>query len=313
MGSHTRAPVLKSEHEVTLATKMLPHWINGLTAPEIAEKLHFGEPTIVNDEGETVRNPFAKLQTFHIWNYRTKFNNGNVSESTEHLDAFKGKFKPFHGDKSRRAPSYGRTTRYKMPPKDQDIMTLNEFRDGLNRELPMVADDSSWFAKYVHRKRALNIAFFWTPLRKSEWLRRKRKDFIFKHGFMEIHLQRLKKAYRHESDDEPFYLALSLPMVDELTSWIKRFAPDERPFHMSTTLAWGYVKDIFPNKCPHFMRFNYVTSSIEQAQEEDLGKLIRTLLEDTGMSLDVIMNYIMKNSRFKGRINALRAELGDKQ
>lgn len=285
----TRSAILNKEEEEVLRSQLRKLWTQGKTASEIAEILEFGKPKTSTGED----NPYYKLKKFHVWNYKTKFNNDK--------------------DHPARIPKHSKCgikkgqRRYKEVP--DETMSFDEFKERLNSEVPSVPLDNTWYSRYVHRKRAYLILHWWTPLRKSEIYERKAKDFTVRNNFVEINLKRKKKYYRKDSQTEPFFLELNLPMVEEVVNWISLFEDNEKPFDFSGVTAWQYVKDVFPNKFPHFWRFNYITTAVDTTN--DVGELIRILLQDTGLDIQTIMKYIMKNIKFRGSINKIRAEIAN--
>lgn len=297
----SRAPLLEPEVEVELATAMLKPWADGLSAKAIADKLGFG----------STHTHFAKLQPRHIFSYRIKFNEGGVSEKTKHLRRFKHAF-------TARQTRYGKHIgiakgeyRYKVEP--GRVLTFPEFRDALNEAVPIVHTEDEYYSKYVARKRALLILHFWTPLRRSEVIERVRKDFSYEQGFLKIDLYRKKKRYRRNEQGkilaktEPFFAALDLPLMHEVVDWIDKFDENEKPFDISGGTSWRYCKDVFPDMCVHAFRFSWITGAVNNAKSP--GEILSTLLQDTGLSLDVLSVYIKSNARFRGVVNQTTLEL----
>ena len=213
---------------------------------------------------------YEKLKRHHVWFYRSKF-----------------KFK------KRRGGIKKGSSRYKV--KHQEIMPFQKFASNLNEKVPKIP--TSW----VQRIRAYIILHYWTPLRKSEIIERKRKDFKIKGEVLIIDLYRKKKFYRPGTDTEPFYLSLKMPLVEEVVEWIEKFKPSERPFNFSKWTGWNYVKQVFEDYYPHFFRFSYITKAIENA--EDAKTIIIELINDTGLDLSTITTYIMANPRHRTSIN----------
>jgi hypothetical protein len=148
---------------------------------------------------------------------------------------------------------------------------------------------------------------FCFPLRNTEIIERVRKDFTIKDGVLKINLYRKKKYYRPNAEPEPFFLRTTYPMVDEVVDWVDRFDKDERPFDFKRWTAWNYVRQVFPTYYPHFFRFNYITRGVNNAEEP--GSLIRALLEDTGLDIATVSEYVMADSRFKNSLNDRELEL----
>jgi len=274
----TRSPKLDPVLEVKLAEEMHPLWTNGETAKEIATILEFGVPN----------TPFEKLQVFHVWNYRTKFNKG-VGENGKykHLEPYKGKFR-----RRRTGGTVKGKSRYKSKP--EETMSFQTFQSKLDSAVPKIP------SPYTMRKRAYLILHYWSPLRKAEITERLGTDFKVKGDFCVINLYRKKKYYKPTAKPEPFYLSLELPLVNEVVEWVSRFT-NERPFNFTNVTAWKYVKEVFPGLYPHYFRFSYITKGVENTT--DPGKLIPNLLADTGLDMQTVISYIMINPRFRGSIN----------
>lgn len=275
----TRTALLKPEVENQLRLDLKELWTAGKTAKEIADILEFG----VKD------TKYAQLKVFHVWLYRSKFAKKYPRSFPKRGNAGIRKGQP----------------RYKTKP--EETMSFTEFKEQLNRELPKVEYKSDIYTAYVCRKRAYLILHFWCPLRKSEIYERLGKDFRLKGKFLKIDLYRKKKFYKQNADTEPFYLNVDLPLVDEVIFWVKRFGKNKRPFDFCGVTAWRYVKDVFPTKFPHFWRFDWITKAIDNAK--DPGKILIDLLQDTGLNIQTVKSYIMKNPRFRGSINARELEL----
>lgn len=286
----TRSPLLKPETEKQLKKDMLPLWTSGKEADTIATTLHFGEPTIINQDGKKEENPYAKLKKFHVWLYRTKFN-----KKDKHDPSWKSnQFPP-------RKKGSGYEHRYKH--KQSKVMEFSEFQKHLNANCSKdnLPDDPG-YVFYVLRKRAYLIASYWTPLRKSELIERIRKDFKIDddNENLIINLQRKKKFYR-TTEPEPAYIPLNAPMMNELLEFLNRFKPNEHPFDFSGVTAWTYVKDVLGEDFyPHYGRYNFITKAVRKSTNP--GELVDELLQDTGLDVQTIVSYIMDDPQNKGRI-----------
>jgi hypothetical protein len=233
----TRSAILKPETEVQLAGEMLPLWRQRpkLTAKQIAEELNFGE------------KPYEKLKKYHVYFYREKFNKGSGEEGKyEWLEPFRGKFR-----RRKKGGTKKGHHRYKHEP--EETMPYPVFRDTLNDKVPIPEDKygGEWYEKYVCRKRAYLILHYWSPLRRSEIIERKGRDFKITRDVLKIVLYRKKKYYKKGAKPEPFFLTRELPLADEVVSWVRKFRANERPFDFSGVQGWRYVKDVFTKKIQH--------------------------------------------------------------
>jgi hypothetical protein len=263
-----RLPILEPEVEEELRIALEPLWTEGLTAQQIAQRLEFGNP----------ESNYKKLIPAHVWYYREKFEKelkkrGEVGFKRRKKGIKKGKHR-YHA-------------------KRDTVMTFQEFEETLNEQLPYSTDPE------VQCERAYIILSFWTPLRKSEIIERLRKDFSIDSGTLKIDLYRKKKRYPKNAETEPFFLPLTTPMIGEVTKWIFKFKKDERPFNFDGWHAWKYVHDVF-GLYPHFWRFDWVTKAIQNA--DNVAAIIPELLRDTGMDVQTIMSYIMKNPKYRTSI-----------
>lgn len=313
-----RTALLKPDVETALAKQMLPLWRADFTAEQIMKELDFGEPFLVIKH-KRVDNPYIKLQKFHVWNYRTKFNKGKE----KHLKRFKNKFKPREGHGIPKGQS-----RYK--DKQDETMSFTEFRNTLDAELPLIEGIDQKYCNFIQRKRAFLITLFWCPLRKSEVYERVEKDFKIMGDALKINLYRKKKYYKLGAKTEPFFLKLQIPLVNEVVNWVLKSKKEwkvplvdkegnivtddngkpilnRHPFNFNSWTAWHYVKTIFPNKTCHYFRFNWITKAISNAR--DPRYIINELLIDTGLNIQTVRSYIMDNPRFRGAINVREAEL----
>ena len=274
----TRSPKLRPDIETQLKEEMKPLWKSGLTAKQIAYRLGFGEPRFRIDRDFVPDPRYEKLRTYHVWFYRQKF-------------GFQHRRKSAQGGKGK--------SRYKV--KHKEVMSFVEFQMTLNEKVAKIDEP------YCQRMRAFLILLYWTPLRNTEIIERVRRDFTIKDGMLKIDLYRKKKYYRPNAEPEPFFLRTTYPMVDEVISWVDRFDKNERPFDFKRWTAWNYVRQVFPTYYPHFFRFNYITRGVNNAEEP--GSLIRALLEDTGLDIATVSEYVMADSRFRNSLNDRELEL----
>lgn len=314
-----RTAVLTEEEETKLAQQMLPLWNSDppIPAKEITRKLNFGVP----------ETEYAKLKKHSVFYYRLKFNNpvSRLGKVYKHLKRFEGKFPRRREGAFGKSSDYEKKNRYKN--KKKKVMTFQTFKEGLET-IPITEEFGSGYSRLIRRKRAYLILHFWTPLRKSEIYERTINDFDFDEGFLEINLYRKKKFYAPGADTEPFYLETNLNLVSEVVDWIfseewreplrdekgkliKNIKGEQvlskRPFNFTGWTAWNYVKSTFPTFYPHFFRSNYITRSIKNIK--DPGRLISELLKDTGLDIQTIERYIMKNRRFRGALNRRQLEV----
>jgi hypothetical protein len=297
---YKRSPKLEDRIEIQLAEQMKTYWNAGLTAKQIAKKLHFGESTTVIN-GKEEPNPYVKLKFFHVWFYRSKFNEGSFTDNQgllkyKHLKPFKGKFPKRKGYGIQKGKP-----RYKV--KLKETMYFPEFKAKLNEKLP--------YSEYVdiRKRRAFLILQYWVPLRKTEILDRVRKDFEVKSNVLVITLYRKKKYYPPNAKPEPFFLTLEDKeerMLNEVLDWIRQFKKNERPFDFCGVTAWRYTKEVFENAYSHYWRFNYITKAIENSEHPE--KMTKELLQETGLDLQTVNDYIMEDERMKGSITKREIE-----
>lgn len=279
MPSFTRQPLLKPEVEEQLKQEMLKYWRGGTLAKDIANILDFGK----------VGSKYEKLKPCYVYYYRIKF-------------GFQHRNKP---------PRKAGQSRYKH--KQKDIMSFSEFKETLNEK---VKPDT-----FEHRRqRAFDTLLFWSPLRSSEIYDRTIDDFEITETKLIIHLQRKKKKYKTPEEDEPLEIPLSLPMIDEVTAFIegkewkkkiivgrrengrRKRELSNRPFCISDTTAWTYIKDVFKNFYPHYYRFRFITHGLNK------GVNVSQIKAATGLHLVTINEYLMAPTRLQSQVYEKIAE-----
>lgn len=256
--SVVRQPVLKPEIEKILKEELEPLWLKGLTGPEIVKELRFGE----------LDTDYEKLKLYHIYFYRRKF------------------------DLPRRRKSPIGETRYK--DKKEKLMPWQQFIETLEKK-------TNKRTFYNERKRSYVILHYWTPLRKSEIYERTINNFEIEKGALIIHLLRKKKTYPKTVKDEPLRVPLAFPKMDEVVEWLinrkwesPEFNEENRPWNITHTTAWNWVKDIFPGYYPHFFRFNWITDAVD-----DPDVTLAELQAKTGLHLSTLNTYIIDSERLQ--------------
>lgn len=260
--SIVRQPVLQKEEEKQLEKDLKPLWEKGLTGPKIVERLDFGV------EG----TDYEKLKLYHVYFYRRKFN------------------------LPRRRKSPIGESRYKH--KQRKFMPWKQFIETLEKK-------TSKHTFYNERKRSYVILHYWTPLRKSEIYERTINDFEIEDNALVIHLLRKKKTYLKTVTDEPLQVPLAFPKMDEVVEWLvnkkwesEKFNLENRPWNITHTTAWNYVKNIFPGYYPHFFRFNWITDAVNDP-ETSLGEL----RAKTGLHLSTLNTYIIDSERMQKELD----------
>ena len=216
---------------------------------------------------------YEKLQMYHVYFYRGKL-----------------------GLKPRRFKPSG-MPRYK--DKKDEMMLPEEFFEVLNKKLFK-------FDFFGKRMRSYLILHFWTPLRKSEIYERTIDDFEIKKGRLIIHLLRKKKKYPKSVKDEPFFVPLGFPLMDEVVEYLRNREwedtdenPEGRPWNISSTTAWLYVSEVFKGYYPHFFRFNWITEATDD-RETSLAELSAK----TGLHISTLNAYIMSSARIQDKMDA---------
>lgn len=303
----TRSPVLKPEIEVQLATEMKPLYESGLSAKQITAILQFGEKGTI----------YEKLELYHIYFFRSKFNKGKQGKSTEHLAPFKGEFPP------RKWRGGSKTGQHRYKDKKKKVMFWQEFKQKLNAELP----DSNW---HTRRKRSFLILSYWVPLRKSELYDRVIDNFkitgVPGNGFLTIDLYRKKKYYaRNEkgeitAETEPIDIPRKMPLLEEVIDWVfkkDKFGneawrlpnnPTNRPWRISCTTALNWIKEALgEDYYNHYLRFNYITKAVEKSKDPP-GPLLLKLRKKTGLNTQTLEFYIMANPKYRTSIDEREIE-----
>ena len=292
-----RSPKLKPEIEEKLKTEMKPKWDKNYSARKIAYDLRFGEPLFYIDKHFKPDERFEKLRVYHVYFYRLKWEKLHQEKPDKYPLSF-----PPH----RKAPCSIGQSRYKV--KHKKVMSFEEFERMLNQTVSRFKFPPKTEAEvYCQRMRAFLILMYWTPLRVSELIQRKREDFEIDDELITIDLYRLKKYYAPTKPSEPFFLRTTYSMVDEVVNYLNTIDKHKRPFPFTRWTAWNYVRQVFPSFYPHHFRFSYITRSVNNAK--DAGQLISALLGDTGLDISTVNEYIMVNPRFRNTLNDRQMEL----
>lgn len=159
-------------------------------------------------------------------------------------------------------------------------MTYLEFKEAI-AELP------------IKRQTFLTILFF-AGVRVSEALAITPQDINCKDDIIYIDIHRLKGS----KDTDP------IPLPAEPLYWLRSLTglpKDYQIFDFSRTTAWRIVKQIWPNKYPHYFRQNRFTDIAEKFP-------LATIMNFSGLSPSAVQFYIAKvDIRKVGQ--ALREEL----
>jgi len=321
-----RSPKLKAEIEEQLKQEMHFLWKKNFSGKKIAYQLGFGDPEFIENRDAVnkragkvvstfkVDERYRKLRVYHVYFYRNKWQKLHEENPEENPLSFRRRKKP---------PRRKGQSRYNV--KHDEMMSFDEFKEMLNesvtkfdfslltkeqRERPLTKNEEQEYkAKlYCAKIRAYCILHFWTPLRVSELIERKRCDFTYPRGLVKINLFRKKKYYRPNAKPEPFYLRQNYPMVNEVINYLNEIEdPDERPFDFTRWTAWNFIREIF-GSYPHHFRFSYITRGVETSK--DPGQLITTLLSDTGLDIGTVTGYVMApTSKYRNTLNDQQMEL----
>ena len=244
---------------------------------QIAEMLGFGEP-----------GPYKKLKPYHVYYYRRKFKlpqradhykHGSMTQKTDRL-AFSGE---------------------EIPKIIKDTMEIEKFKVYIQK----IGEKEESREFYNKRKRAYLILLFWSGLRKSEIYDMIRQEF-------EIHPDRLrlKIIRKKKRKKEVGYLNLPRTMwgIDEAIEWITQvdknnrlvFRENDKPFNISSTTAWKYVKEMVDELYPHWFRANLVT---DMANDPEMT--IAKMRSWFGFSYATIEHYLGSPERLQ-RIEAMK-------
>lgn len=175
--------------------------------------------------------------------------------------------------------------RYKHGKQDEPI----DLSDWIKR-----IDTIPKFGFNSKRRRTFNEFVFWTGLRKGELLIMTPSDIVIDGERMIINAFRLKKGdVSREEATYPLELRLGWLFVDEIYDWVNRFDENERIYDIHPWTAWNYVKSIYPEGYPHYMRLNRIT-----AMCSDPRFSIAEIRAWTGLHIVTINEYISKSGRF---------------
>lgn len=303
-----RSPKLEAEIEEQLKEEMHPEWKKNLSGKQIAYDLGFGDPEFKIDEDFTVDERYKNLRIYHVYFYRNKWQKLHEEKPSENPLSFKRRRKP---------PKRKGQSRYNV--KHEEVMPFEEFKETLNEKVAKfdfpLSKDEYESQLYCAKVRAYCILHFWTPLRVTEIISRKRRDFTYPRGLVKIDLHRLKKYYKRNVEGkivaptEPFYLRQNYPMVGEVIGYLNEIDdPNARPFDFTRWTAWDYIRQIFPTYYPHHFRFSYITRGVEASK--DPGQLITTLISDTGLDIGTVSGYVMApTSKYRNTLNDEQMEL----
>ena len=295
--------LLTEEQEAQLMKEMRPLWLRGmpaevggipcnegekkLTCTQIAQALHFGEPTIkvIDQEGKVQEesNPYAKLKVTYIPYYRLKFEKKMVEEGNPGQFPIRQKPRFDIGEQ-----------RYKVSPtnlmNEMDIMNPLDFIELLNNNVPKI--DSF----YYRRCRSFLLVIYYTPLRSSEIYERVIDDFEINENEITIHLMRKKKRSK-KTKDQPIDIPRVFPLVEEIVSWLQgeewklKTGIDKtgeeifnsRPWMLGRETARNYAKELNQDVYPHFFRFNFVTSELNYPDTSIADLQSKTVLTLTAL------------------------------
>ena len=175
--------------------------------------------------------------------------------------------------------------RYKFGKQQEPIFAL-EFLDKIEA-LP----DLTF---HQRRKRAFNIAIFYSGLRQTEWRILLRKNIKIEGERIVVSAFRLKKG--NVSRDEatrPIVLRTYWRLIPELIEWINQFQDNERIFSLSQSTAWNYVKSVYPMGYPHYYRLNKITEMCNNTKMS-----ILEIRNWTHLHLSTIEKYMSQSERY---------------
>jgi integrase len=165
--------------------------------------------------------PYSRLKTSHVYHYRKRF---ELKERQSHY-----------------------TKRV------EDVTPLSEFKRMLDSIPPFKQNNEHKIAMV----RAYIILLYWSGLRKSEIYDRERQDFSVE-GFG-IVLDALRKK-----KNVPKRVKMFLPNefwgIPEVKIWLDRLRENQRPFPLTSTSSWSYVKRMDGRLYPHYFRANRLTT-----------------------------------------------------
>lgn len=169
---------------------------------------------------------------------------------------------------------------------------------------------------------ALLALLYWTGLRKTEVLGRKRIRYRVKAGIKvgKPHPGLVKKDMRLEGDaifvfsvdekvlkhgkrEAPLVLRLDLPYVDLIVERWRKTKPKQRVFPIEYITFWRICKRVDPKFAPHFFRHNRVTKFSANPKLS-----LADICAWTGLSPQTVSTYMMRAGRFTKRTGDIMAE-----
>jgi hypothetical protein len=186
-------------------------------------------------------------------------------------------------------------TRYKHSPEEIEYPSYELIFQRLKDTYPILRNREGRVFTADTKYRVMIWLFYYSLLRCSELIERKRKDFetrTTKSGIeiLRIHLPRKKKSNELAPKDEPFDIPLAFGGMDEVVEYLKTIKdPNERVFPFSTFVAWHRLKEVLPEYYPHYFRFAMLT---ELGSQPDMS--INTMIQLSGLNINTIPKYLMK-------------------
>lgn len=275
--SFKRQPLLTFAEENKLAAKMEPLWNEENSSPKRRAKYNYTSTQIAIALGFGIPGIYAKLKPWYVAFYRTKFN-----DDPRYPD-WNGHFQPRSTGGCKKGHS-----RYKVNPKQLHLLALTEpaFEKRLNEKLPLGQHPDIFRRKH----RAYIICHYFTPLRKSELYERTISDFEIQPKFIQIHLQRKKKKYKNPEDEEPLKIRRSLPIIEELVTYLLKVMnegnPNKKPLDMDSKTAWLLIHQVFGDMFPHAFRFRYIVKGLSNPAVSMVEMKTKT-----GLNIVTINNY----------------------
>jgi hypothetical protein len=227
------------------------------TGTEIARILEFGV------EG----TPYEKLKPSHVYHFRQKHAGREPWKSSGEL-----KRHSYH---------------YKGGKKIEEPTTLAEFREKLDNFPPFKRNNAFKMA----RARAYIILLYWSGLRKSEIYDLPTQAFVPLDDGLRLLAVRYKKRVREVVELKLLDKMWGIP---EVKIFLARFEENQRPFDISPTTAWHYVKLMDNKLYPHYFRLNLV-STFANDPEMSIAKLRSWF----AFNLSTINSYLGKSKRLQ--------------